>query len=144
MMVKGWVCRKGWDSRHQSYHHLHWWEGLSSVQGTYFYGGYGVPWQENATEVSCGLTMVVFYVRGRNLILFFLYAQGVPPGGKYLFSPSCLSWACNPRSYWERSLTLWQGSLCSLPGLVLGTGHTRLHRSGSGHAHRCILLGNKI
>ena len=76
MMVEGWVCRKGWDSRHQSHHHLHWSEGLSSVQGTYSYGGYGVSWQEDATEVSCGQTTVVFYVRGRNLILFFCMLKG--------------------------------------------------------------------
>ena len=76
MMVEGWVCKKGWDSRHQNHYHLHWWDGLSSVQGTYSYGGYGVPWQEDAKEVSCGQTTVVFYVRGRNMILFFVCPRG--------------------------------------------------------------------
>lgn len=44
----------------------------------------------------------------------------------------------------ERLLTLWRGSQCSLPEWAPGTWHMRLHSSGSGHAHQCILLGNKI
>lgn len=92
-MTELWVCRKGWNSRHQRHHHLHRWESPTRVQDTDSCSGYWASWGEGATEVGCGQSTEGYGVMRRTFSFSFR-----PKG--YL-SLSCNPWALNHRRYWE-------------------------------------------
>ena len=111
MLIEGWLCRKGWDSRHQSHHHLHWWEDPSSVQGADSCSGYWASWGEDAPDHR-GLLC-----HGKELDSFSCSSKMCVLAGKHLLSPSCNPWATNRRRYWETTyLVTGQPVQCSWVG----------------------------
>lgn len=93
--------------------------------------------------MGCGQTMEGYCVIGKSLILF--------PIGPKCASKVISIFSLHPATHelptiggTERLLTWWRGSQCSSPGSAPSTWCMKVHRSGSGRAHQCILLGNKI